>query len=135
MGPLIAAALALFASHAVLSAPGIRPALIARLGRGGFQAAHAAISTLALAAFIWAYAASEANRLVYAPPYRYLVPGDPPRGSAAEQGAYSYRNELSAERLRLERDLSFPEGGAAVRLRRQGELNRELDRVDRLLNR
>jgi uncharacterized membrane protein len=68
MGPLIAAAVALFASHAVLSAPGIRPALIARLGRGGFQALHAALSTATLAAFIWAYAAFEANPLLYPPP-------------------------------------------------------------------
>ena len=67
MGPLIVAAVALFASHAVLSAPGVRPTLIARLGRGGFQALHATISTVALAAFIWAYAAFDANRLLYAP--------------------------------------------------------------------
>jgi uncharacterized membrane protein len=67
MGPFIAAAVALFASHAVLSAPGVRPTLIARLGRGGFQALHATVSTVALAAFIWAYASFDANRLLYAP--------------------------------------------------------------------
>ena len=67
-------------------------------------------------------------------PYRYLVPSDAPRGSPAEQGAYSYRNELSAERLRLERSLSGSED-AASRLRRQGDLNREIDRMDRLLSR
>ena len=67
MGPLIAAAIALFASHAVLSAPAIRPALIGRLGRVGFQAVHAGLSTVTLAAFIWTYASFEANRLLYPP--------------------------------------------------------------------
>ncbi|MCI0429053.1 MAG: hypothetical protein L0210_00715 [Rhodospirillales bacterium] len=38
MAAFIAAALGLFASHAVLSAPGVRPALIRSLGRSGFQA-------------------------------------------------------------------------------------------------
>jgi uncharacterized membrane protein len=64
---IIAAACALFASHAVLSAPGIRPALIARLGRPGFLAVHASLSTLALAWFVWAYAVFEGNRLLYSP--------------------------------------------------------------------
>ena len=67
MGPLISAAVALFASHAVLSAPGVRPALISRLGRGGFQALHATLSTVTLLVFIWAYAAFDGNRLVYLP--------------------------------------------------------------------
>ena len=67
-------------------------------------------------------------------PYRYVVPNDLPRGSPGEQGAYSYRNQLSSERLQLDRDMSGSED-AATRLRRQGELNREIDRVDGLLNR
>jgi hypothetical protein len=67
-------------------------------------------------------------------PYRYVVPNDVPAGSPAQQGAYSYRDQLSAERLQLDRDMSGSQD-AATRLRRQGELNREIDRVDRLLNR
>jgi hypothetical protein len=67
-------------------------------------------------------------------PYRYVVPNDVPSGSPAQQGAYSYRNQLSAERLQFDRDISGSED-AATRLRRQGELNREIGRVDRLLNR
>jgi hypothetical protein len=66
--------------------------------------------------------------------YRYVVPNDLPSGSPGQQGAYSYRNQLSSERLRLDRDMSRSQDGA-TRLRRQGELNREIDRVDRLLNR
>jgi hypothetical protein len=95
------------------------------------------LSRIALMAAVCATASQSGigqERPVPIAPYRYLVPGDAPRGSAAEQGAYSYRNELSAERLRLERDPSVSEG-AAARLRRQGEVNRELDRVDRLLSR
>lgn len=67
MGSLIAAALALFASHAVLSAPGIRPALILRLGRSGFHGLHATVSTATLAAFIWAYAGLDENFPIYPP--------------------------------------------------------------------
>ncbi len=50
-----ASALFLFLSHAVLSAPVVRPALKARLGRRTFLAVHSAVSLLALAIFIWAY--------------------------------------------------------------------------------
>ncbi len=73
MAAFIAAALGLFASHAVLSAPGVRPALIRSLGRSGFQALHAAVSVIALAVFAWAYAAFDANRMLYAP-----LPGSGP---------------------------------------------------------
>ena len=67
-------------------------------------------------------------------PYRYLAPTDPPGSSVREQEAYSYRNELAEERLRRERGARATED-AALRLRRQGEVNREIDRVDRLLGR
>ena len=67
-------------------------------------------------------------------PYRYLAPTDLQGNSARQQEAYSYRNELARERLRLERSPSGP-ADAASRLRRQGEISRELDRVDELLNR
>lgn len=53
--PLMAAALVLFASHALPSWPGVRPALIARMGRSGFVALHSLGSTLALLLFVWAY--------------------------------------------------------------------------------
>ncbi len=49
------AALFLFVSHAVPSWPGVRPALIGRLGRAGFIALHSLGSILALALFVWAY--------------------------------------------------------------------------------
>lgn len=53
--PLLLAALLLFVSHAVPSLPGLRPALVARLGRAGFIALHSLGSLLALALFILAY--------------------------------------------------------------------------------
>lgn len=52
---LTIAALVLFASHAVPSWPGVRPALIARLGRPGFVTVHSAGSLLALGLFVYAY--------------------------------------------------------------------------------
>ncbi len=67
MVQLIAAALALFASHALLSTPPIRPWLIDRLGRRGFQTLHGTISAVTLAAFILAYAGFEASWLLYTP--------------------------------------------------------------------
>ena len=67
-------------------------------------------------------------------PYRFPLPSEPQANSVRQQQGFSYRNELARERLRLERGPSATEG-AASRLRRQGEVNRELDRVDRLLSR
>lgn len=52
---LLLAALLLFLSHAVPSWPGVRPALVARLGRGGFAAIHSFGSIVTLALFVLAY--------------------------------------------------------------------------------
>ena len=47
------------------------------------------------------------------------------------QGAYSYKNELLSERRSM--DLTAPKRPGASDLRRYGELNREINRIDRLL--
>ena len=93
---------------------------------------------LLVCAVVWAGASLPhslaGERPSAAAPYRYVVPNDLPPGSPARQGAYSYRNQLSSERLQLDRGLPGS-ADAATRLRREGELNREIDRVDGLLNR
>ncbi len=61
------AALFLFASHALPSWPGVRPALIARMGRGGFVALHSLGSTLALILFVWAYREAAGGALLFTP--------------------------------------------------------------------
>ncbi|WP_448204364.1 NnrU family protein [Azospirillum sp. sgz302134] len=61
------AALFLFVSHAVPSWPGVRPALIARLGRGGFVALHSLGSLLALGLFVWAYREAGGGALLFEP--------------------------------------------------------------------
>jgi uncharacterized membrane protein len=63
----LAAALFLFASHAVLSAPRVRPALIARLGRPAFLALYSLVSLVALAAFVLAYRRLEWDVWLYTP--------------------------------------------------------------------
>ncbi|MBP2300259.1 NnrU family protein [Azospirillum picis] len=57
----------LFLSHAVPSWPGVRPALIARLGRGGFATLHSAGSLATLALFILAYRAADGGEIVFTP--------------------------------------------------------------------
>ena len=64
----VAAAGVLVASHAVPSAPGIRPALIRGLGRKGFFAAYGILSTVTLAAFVWAYLGADTGDWLYTPP-------------------------------------------------------------------
>jgi uncharacterized membrane protein len=64
----LASAVLLFLGHAVPSAPGVRPALVARLGRPGFIAVHSLVSLLALAAFVVAYLRLEWNAWLYTPP-------------------------------------------------------------------
>jgi len=59
---------ALVASHAVPSAPGIRPALIRGLGRRGFFAAYGTLSMVTLAAFVWTYLGAETGDWLYTPP-------------------------------------------------------------------
>ncbi|MEM8664305.1 MAG: NnrU family protein, partial [Pseudomonadota bacterium] len=50
VGELVLALTALVAGHAIPSAPVVRPALVARLGRAGFGAAYGLIS---LALLLW----------------------------------------------------------------------------------
>ncbi len=70
MTALVLSALFLVASHALLSAPGIRPSLIAALGKAAFYTVYSLISLAALTAFVWAYAAAGPGPELYPP-----VPG------------------------------------------------------------
>ncbi|MGQ9364713.1 NnrU family protein [Azospirillum sp. ST 5-10] len=63
----LASALLLFASHAVPSWPGVRPALIARIGRTGFVTLHSLLSVATLALFVHAYATVEVSGWVFVP--------------------------------------------------------------------
>lgn len=63
----LAAALILFVSHAVPSWPGVRPALVARLGRPGFMILHSALSLAALGLFVHAYRAADVAGLAFVP--------------------------------------------------------------------
>jgi len=60
-------ALLLFVSHAVPSWPGVRPALIARLGRPGFITLHSLGSLLTLGLFIHAYREAGGGMPVFLP--------------------------------------------------------------------
>ncbi|ALG70649.1 membrane protein [Azospirillum thiophilum] len=64
---LALAAALLFLSHALPSWPGLRPALIARLGRGGFAALHSAGSLATLALFVLAYRAADGGEVLFTP--------------------------------------------------------------------
>ncbi|MEE8202270.1 MAG: NnrU family protein [Alphaproteobacteria bacterium] len=64
----LAAAVALVASHAVLSTPAVRPLLVRRFGHAGFLALYSAVSLAALAAFVWGYRAAEVDLWLYQPP-------------------------------------------------------------------
>jgi len=61
------AALLLFLSHAVPSWPGVRPALIAWLGRTGFVTLHSLGSLLTLGLFIHAYRAAGGGMPLFLP--------------------------------------------------------------------
>ncbi|HYH23568.1 MAG TPA: NnrU family protein [Azospirillum sp.] len=63
----LAAAVLLFVSHAVPSWPGVRPALVARLGRPGFMALHSVLSLAALALFVVAYRDADAAGFLFTP--------------------------------------------------------------------
>jgi hypothetical protein len=64
-------------------------------------------------------------------PERYITPLKRPVDPVERQGAYSYRNELLSEQRRM--DLTAPKRPGASDLRSSGELNREINRIDRLL--
>jgi len=63
----LAAAILLFASHAIPSWPGVRPALIAQFGRPGFIAAHSVLSLVALTLFVLAYREADMAGHVFHP--------------------------------------------------------------------
>ncbi|MCG5242061.1 NnrU family protein [Azospirillum doebereinerae] len=65
--PLLLSALLLFVSHALPSWPGVRPGLIARLGRPGFMALHSVGSLLTLGLFVWAYRAADGGDVLFVP--------------------------------------------------------------------
>lgn len=64
---LALAAALLFLSHALPSWPGVRPALIARLGRGGFVTIHSVGSLLTLTLFVLAYRAADGGEVLFTP--------------------------------------------------------------------
>jgi hypothetical protein len=64
-------------------------------------------------------------------PDRYVTPLKEPVDPVEQQGAYSYRNELLSEQRRME--LNAPNRTGASDLRRSGEINSEVNRIDRLL--
>ena len=71
-------------------------------------------------------------------PYRYTAPPSAPLDSLERQKAYSYRNELSAQQRSMEMDRALnrnPDVTAASRLRSEGELSRESNRIDSVLQR
>jgi uncharacterized membrane protein len=65
MALLVAATLFLTLSHVVPSAPGVRDALVARLGRRGFYVAYSLVSLLALGAVSWAFRATAPGPWLY----------------------------------------------------------------------
>lgn len=63
-----AALAGVFVSHALPSWPGVRERLRRRLGRAGYGALHAVLSTAALLFLIVAYRAQETRRMLFTPP-------------------------------------------------------------------
>jgi hypothetical protein len=64
-------------------------------------------------------------------PERYITPLKKPVDPVERQGAYTYRNELLSEQRHM--NLTAPQRPGAADLRRSGELNSEINRIDRLL--
>lgn len=63
----LAAAFLLFLGHAVPSWPGVRPALVARLGRAGFVTLHSLLSVVTLGLFVLAYRAADTAGRLFVP--------------------------------------------------------------------
>ncbi len=63
----IATCLLMFVSHAVPSAPGVRPWLIERLGGPAFVSLYSTISLLVSGLFIWGYLSVDAGSSLYSP--------------------------------------------------------------------
>lgn len=63
----LAAAVLLFLSHAVPSWPGVRPALVGRLGRPGFLTLHSLLSLATLTLFVLAYREADTAGRLFVP--------------------------------------------------------------------
>jgi hypothetical protein len=124
-------------------APVSRP--IPRAEPGGCMNAEAAGGRSLRAAFLTvliglllARGASAEDRPSAIAPDRYISPPSAPLDSLERQKAYSYRNELSAQQRSMEMDRALnrnPDVNAASRLRSEGELSRESNRIDSVLQR
>jgi hypothetical protein len=104
---------------------------------GGRWPPRAAFLTVAIGILLaqGAYAEDRPSAIA---PYRYISPPSAQLDSLESQKAYSYRNELSAQRRSMEMDRALnrnPDVNAASRLRSEGELSREGDRIDSVLQR
>lgn len=78
------------------------------------------------------------DRPISTAPYRFSPTPSQPLDSLEQQKAYSYRSQLSAQQRGMQTDRALnrsSDGNAASFLRRQGELNREGSRMDRVLQR
>ena len=64
-------------------------------------------------------------------PERYIAPLQQPVDPVEQQGAYRYRNDLLSEQRQM--NLNPPKHPGAADLRRSGELNSEINRMDGLL--
>ena len=89
-------------------------------------------------AMLLAQGASAEDRPSAIAPYRYAPPPSAPLDSLEQQKAYGYRNELSAQQRSTETDRVLnrdSDVNAASRLRSDGALSRETNRIDTLLQR
>lgn len=110
----------------VVCRPGRRADVLRRLG-------HAALFGMSMALLIGPAPMAQEQPSPIAP-YRYTSPPAGALDSLEQQKAFSYRNKLSAQQRLMELNRT-PRAGAASQLRSQGELNREIDRMDHVLQR
>ena len=104
---------------------------------GGRWPLRAAFLTVAMG-LLFARGACAEDRPSAIAPYRYTSPPSAQLDSLERQKAYSYRNELSAQQRSMEMDRALnrnPDVNAASRLRSEGELSRESNRIDSVLQR
>jgi hypothetical protein len=88
------------------------------------------VALLAAAPLAGSRSAAEEVRNEIAP-YRFQPPSQP-SDALEQQKALIYRNQLDAQRLQLERNQTL-QGFTLDRQRQIGDTNRELDRIDRIL--
>jgi hypothetical protein len=104
---------------------------------GGRWPLRAASLTVAIGLLLARGACAEDRPSAIAP-YRYTSPPSVQLDRLERQKAYSYRNELSAQQRSMEVDRALnrnPDVNAASRLRSEGELSRESNRIDSVLQR